>query len=218
MRLFVFVFVHFSGPDRHDSTYDIIELHELLNTTTSTIDRCLWTQATIESSDYARVTLNDYLCNDQVAGEVVKSLVRIGCAFITNVPANSQSTEIAIKRLFPIQRTLFGEMWSLSDNKSHRGLAYTDDEMQPHNEMSYLNDAPGLQALHCVTQHGSGGEISLVDGFHVLDKMKATGTESYEYLCNTCVTHEYIDDTHHFKQLAPIINHDTVTDEPIQLR
>lgn len=193
-------------------------MHGLLSTENSFVERCLWTQASIQAGEYARVTLNDYLCNDEVAHEVVESLVRVGCAFITNVPANSQSTEIAIKRLFPIQRTLFGEMWSLSDNKSHRDTAYTDDEMLPHNEMVYLNDAPGLQALHCVSQSGTGGEMSLVDGFSVLDKLKASCSATYDYLCNTCVTHEYIDDTHHFKQLAPIIKHDAVADEPVQLR
>lgn len=174
--------------------------------------------STIDTSEYARVTLNDYLCNDDVAGNVVESLIRFGCAFITNVPANQQTTEIAIKRLFPVQRTHVGEMWSLSDNKSHRDDNYTNDELLPHNEMIYLNDVPGLQVLHCISRMGTGGEISLVDGFHVLNQVKTQNLEAYEYLCNASVTSEYIDDGHHFKQVAPIIQHDSMTNTPIQLR
>lgn len=210
-----------SGSDKHVSTYDLTELYKQLDNNrvdTSPIERHLWSMSDIKTHEYARVTLNDYLCNDDVAGKVVESLVRFGCAFITNVPANQQSTEIAIKRLFPVQRTHVGEMWSLSDNKSHRHDTYTNDELVPHNEMLYLSDVPGLQVLHCISKSGSGGEISLVDGFYVLDRLKTRSPETYEYLCNVCVTSEYIDDGNHFEEVASIIQRDSMTNEPIQLR
>lgn len=151
-----------------------------------------------------------------MAGKVVESVVRFGCAFITNVPANQQSTEIAIKRLFPIQRSHLGELWSLSDNKSHRDTTYTNDELHPHNELIYSNDMPGLHILHCISQAGSN--ISLVDGFQALDQVKAKCPKSYEYLCNTPITAEYITEGHHFKHVAPIIDHNPATNEPIQIR
>lgn len=151
-----------------------------------------------------------------MAGKVVESLVRFGCAFITNVPANQQSTEIAIKRLFPIQRCHLGEVWSLSDNKSHLDTTYTSNELLPHNELIYSNDVPGLHILHCISQAGSN--ISLVDSFQVLDHVKTKCPDSYEYLCKTPITAEYITEGCHFKHVAPIIDHNPATNEPIQIR
>lgn len=169
-------------------------------------------------SNYANVNFLDYLCNDEVAKEVVESLVKFGCAFIKNVPPNIQSTENAIKRLFPIQRTLFGEMWSFSDNKVHNDTAYTNIALPAHNDNTYFNDAAGLQVLHCISRAGVGGENLLVDGFNVLNQLREQNREAYDYLSKTCIPSEYIEEGYHFKYCAPVIVHDPLTNEPNQIR
>ena len=58
----------------------------------------LWNKIIIERQKYARINLNDYLCDDEQAKNIVRSLITYGVAFIEKVPANPQSTEIAIKR------------------------------------------------------------------------------------------------------------------------
>lgn len=105
----------------------------------------LWSAADIRANDYAEVTFSDYLAKNEVAKKVVASLVEFGCAFLRNVPPNLQSTEIAIRHLFPIQKTLFGEMWSFSDNRTHNDTAYTNEALPAHNDNTYFNDAAGLQ-------------------------------------------------------------------------
>lgn len=129
-----------AGSDGHESSYNILELNEQLMSKTkpSIVTPFHWSAADITESDYAQVTLNDYLCNDDVAKNVVASLIKFGFAFIKNVPANLQSTEIAVRRLFPIQKTHFGEMWSFADSKVHNDTAYTNEALPAHNDKYVL--------------------------------------------------------------------------------
>lgn len=209
------------GSDGHESSYDILKLNEQLTSKLmhSTLKPLPWSGADILCNDYASVTLNDYLCNDEIAKDVVASLIKYGCAFIKNVPANLQSTEIAIRRLFPIQKTLFGEMWSFSDNKAHNDIAYTNEALLAHTDNTYFTDAAGLKILHCTNRDdGSGGESFLVDGFNVLKKLREQNREAYDYLSKECISSEYIEDGFHFKHCAPAIVIDPRTNEPNQIR
>lgn len=214
------VSIFFSGSDGHESSYDLLDLHDQLDfkPNTSQVKAFLWSAADIVSSNYANVTLNDYLCNDEVAKEVVASLIKFGCAFIKNVPANLQSTEIAVRRLFPIQKTIFGEMWSFSDNKAHNDTAYTNEALSPHNDNTYFNDPAGLQILHCISRCGKGGDNLLVDGFHVLNKLRQRNHDAFQQLSQISIPSEYIEDGYHFKHCAPVIILDSDTDEPTQIR
>lgn len=180
--------------------------------------KTLWHRKQIESANYARVELNDYLCQDDVAKSVVESLLNYGVAFIENVPANLPCTELAIKRLFPIQSTLFGKMWQLSNQKDHNDSAYSNQELGAHNDNTYFNDAAGLQVFHCVENPESGGENLLVDGFHAIKNFKQHFPESYEILCNVCVPSQYIEDGENHTYCAPIIRLDPITQEPLQIR
>lgn len=180
----------------------------------------LWSAADIISHDYATVTQQDYICNDDVAKNVVASLIKFGFALIKNVPANEKSTEIAVGRLFPTLKTHFGEStWSFSDNRARNDSAYTSEALPPHNDNTYFNDAAGLQVLHCINRTSvDGGENILVDGFHVLKKLREKNAEAFEYLSKTSIPSEYVEDNYHFKHCAPTIILDSVTGEPVQMR
>lgn len=193
-------------------------MNEKLNLKPKPISPYYWSAADANNCAYASFSLNDYLCNDAAAKDVVASLIKYGMAFIKNVPANIQSTEIAVRRLFPIQKTLFGEMWSFSDNKAHNDTAYTNEELPAHNDNTYFSDAAGLQILHCVSRAGEGGENFFVDGFHVLNNLRKRNKEAYDYLSKVNITSEYIEDGYHFKHCAPVIMVDSLTGEPTQIR
>lgn len=182
------------------------------------VEKFLWTGTEIVNSPYANVTLNDYLCNDDVAKSVVTSLIKFGCAFIKNVPANLQSTEIAVRRLFSIQKTNFGEMWSCSDNKAHNDIAYTNEACFAHTDNTYFTDAAALKVLHCTNRDGSGGESIFIDGFNVLKRIREQHPKTYEYLCKTIIPSHHVADDYHFKHHAPVIGIDPLTNEPNQIR
>lgn len=178
----------------------------------------LWNKNLIESAHYARVSLTDYLCNVDVTRSVVASLVKYGLAFIEKVPPNVQSTEMAVKQLFSVQKTLFGEMWSFNDNKDHSDSAYSKERLGAHTDNTYFNDAAGLQVLHCIHHSGSGGENLLVDGFKVLEELRENQKSSYERLCQINVPAEYVEEGKHHTHSAPLIRLSTITGLPEQIR
>lgn len=181
--------------------------------------KTLWNRKQIQSENYARVTLNDYLCRDDVAAKsVVKSLLSFGVAFVENVPADLLCTELAIKRLFPIQKTLFGEMWPLGNQNVHSDSAYSNQDLGAHNDNTYFNDAAGLQVFHCIENAESGGENLLIDGFNVIKNLKEKCPESFELLCNINVPSQYIEDGENHIYCAPIIRLHPITHEPLQIR
>uniref|UniRef100_A0A182K094 Trimethyllysine dioxygenase, mitochondrial n=1 Tax=Anopheles christyi TaxID=43041 RepID=A0A182K094_9DIPT len=182
----------------------------------------LWDRELIstQSASYARVTLNDLLCEDSVMRQVVGSLITYGFAFITKVPPNQQSTEMAVKRIFPVQRTLFGDMWTFSESKmDHSDTAYTNGFLGPHTDNTYFSDAAGLQVLHCIQFNGKGGETLLVDGFRAVERLRASDPAVYERLCEYPLEAEYIEEDKHHRYVAPVIKrHRMLTDAVEQIR
>lgn len=209
-----------AGPDQHKSVYDLATLRTHFGVRCSakqngrvaalppiagTLERSLWTAESIVRAPYARVTLNDLLCNDDVARAIVASLVSYGVAFIEKVPANIQSTEVAVKRMFAVHKTLFGEMWSLTDNAEHADTAYSKDGLGAHTDNTYFNDAAGLQVLHCVQHSGSGGESLLLDGFNAVRSVRERNPAAYERLCRRNVPAEYVERGQHHTYAAPMV-------------
>lgn len=207
------------GSDGHESSYNLNELIATqIGVQEDSVQPQLWDLQNIESAAYARVTLNDYLCDDSVANSVVESLVRFGVAFIEKVPANMQSTEVAIKRLFPVQKTFFGEMWAFADTAIHSDSAYTPDALPAHNDNTYFSDAAGLQVLHCITHSGTGGNNLLTDGFLAAENLRKKDPDAYAYLCKTNVPAEYIEEGRHYKHVGPIIKLSVQNGRPEQIR
>lgn len=207
-----------TGNDSHESNYYISQLYaqqsESLQQKKFRMDVLLWGRNEIENASLAHVTLNDLLFDDFNAKLIVASLIKFGVAFIENVPTNIQMTEIAIKRLFEIQKTPFGKIWST-------GFGQSDDRLlQAHTANAYFNDAAGLQALHCMHQPAAttGGHFLLVDGFKALGDLKAKDSSAYDRLCRNLVTNKYEENGKKYSYCAPIIKLDALTGCPEQVR
>ncbi|XP_058125189.1 uncharacterized protein LOC131281123 [Anopheles ziemanni] len=212
--------IDITWKDGHQSTYDLNDIFE--NKRDSYWKRLaerrsqlvLWDRALISASSsngstkapgYARVTLNELLCEDDVMRQVVRSLVTYGVAFITKVPPNQQSTEIAVKRIFPIHRTLFGEMWTFSDTMDHSDTSYTNAYLGPHTDNTYFCDAAGLLVLHCIQFNGTGAESILLDGFEATERLRKADPDAFERLCTYPLEAEYIEEDKHHRYVAPVI-------------
>jgi hypothetical protein len=215
-----------SGNDGHKSVYEMDFI--LSSTQSKTIEifkeersrRVFWTKEIVESSnEIARIPLNSLLCHEEMIKSVVESLVKFGVAFIENVPANQQSTEIAIKLIFPIHKTFFGEMWTFSDtNMDHSDTAYTKEYLGLHNDTTYFNDACGLQILHCIQLNATGGDTILVDGFKVAENMRDEDEDRFKRLCEYPIVSEYIEEGKHHSYCAPILKTHPVSGETEQIR
>lgn len=163
--------------------------------------------------------MRDYMSDPVVSKKVLQSLHTYGVAFIDGVQTTQHNTEFVIRQLFPVHKTLFGEMWTFSEAKQdHSDTAYTNLYLGPHNDNTYWNDASGLQILHCIQYSGTGGETILIDGFSVAHTIRQNHPEVFDRLTKTIVTGEYIEEGHHHKYSAPIIVVDPITAEVVQVR
>lgn len=163
--------------------------------------------------------MTEYLTDEKVSRSVVQSLVDYGMAFVEKVPANATFTEIVIKHLFAVHRTHFGEIWTFSDGDSgHLDTAYTTEALPAHTDNTYFNDASGLQVLHCIEYAAQGGLSLLVDGFRVLEELKAKQPEVYERLKKYQVPAENKDKTGHHSHIEPMIIEDPIDGQLQQIR
>uniref|UniRef100_A0A1B0CUK0 Trimethyllysine dioxygenase, mitochondrial n=1 Tax=Lutzomyia longipalpis TaxID=7200 RepID=A0A1B0CUK0_LUTLO len=213
-------FLAISWNDGHESQYswDFLTSHAS-HLKQSVTKRILWDAEKISQSAFARVSLGDLMADEEAARSVVESLVCYGVAFVDKVPANVSCTELAIKRLFPIHKTFFGEMWTFQSGvMKESDTAYTHEALGAHTDNTYFCDPAGLQVLHCTEFEGDGGESLLVDGYRVASEVKKKHPEVYARLCSTAIPFEYKDDTHHHAYTAPLIKEDKVTGSVEQIR
>lgn len=209
-------------PDNHKSSYNLDFLYNSqfpvrIKTSPKTY-KILWDTEKIQTCDYARVPLSDLLCNDDTVKLVLTSLVKYGVAFIEKVPATQHSTEMTITRLFPLMKTFFGEMWTFSDTKDHHDFAYTNNFLHAHNDNTYFNDAAGLQILHCIQHQGDGGENFLIDGFHIIQELEKSHSQTVSRLKKYHLPSEYVEEGRVHRHIAPIIKENPLTGEIEQIR
>lgn len=169
-------------------------------------EKILWRPPTI----FSNVSLNDYLCQSNVAKFVVRCLLRYGVAIIDNVPANRTSIELTISRLFPIQKSNSDHTMSCCDATKTKRSVHTAD--------THLSDAAGLQVFHHIEADGQHNELSLLDGFMVLQNIQSTNPDAYACLHTTSVANECTVDGEEHVYCAPIVKLDPITSEPEQIR
>ncbi|TMW54917.1 hypothetical protein DOY81_000150 [Sarcophaga bullata] len=173
----------------------------------------------LQNERHLRYKLTDLVAKDESVKDLVASLVRYGLVFIDDVPPNTTMTEMAIRRVFPIMKTFFGEMYTFSDAPDHADTAYTKEYIGSHTDNTYFCDAAGLQALHCIEHvNGEGGENFFVDGLHCAIELKRRNPKAFEMLTKVPVPAEYIEDGQYHTHSAPLIRLDPTTHEIIQLR
>ncbi|XP_017035670.1 trimethyllysine dioxygenase, mitochondrial [Drosophila kikkawai] len=210
--------------DGHRSSYDLdfifdSQLDQLIGRRSKYTSPTAWSRSIITQNERnLRFSLPQLVSSDAVVKSLVESLVRYGIIFIDEVPPNPTMTELALRRVFPLMKTFFGEMWTFSDKPDHADTAYTKLYLGSHTDNTYFCDAAGLQALHCIEHSGSGGENFFVDGLYVVEELKRRFPDAFETLCRVQVPGEYIEKGEHHRYTAPVIQLDPLTQEFVQLR
>lgn len=195
------------GLDKHESTYEIASLVQAIVRPDNGDSKVLWQGNNIDSQGYARVSLSDYLSSVDVSKTVVHSLCKFGVAFIENVPCDLLSTELAIRRLFPVQKS-----------RIESETAADSHNVAPHSAQTYLNDAAGLRAFHCIEKTDIESDVLLVDGFNALNGVHTKSPKSYHRLCTSEMCNEETIKGVSFSHCAPIVRIDSVTNQPKQIR
>lgn len=136
----------------------------------------------------------------------LKLIHRWGFTVVTNTPQTADGTARLAERIGPVQSTIFGDYWRLSNEVTeHEDTAYSNQYLSPHTDASYSHDAPGLQMFNCLEFDGSGGESVLVDGFAVAAEMAERSPQWYKILTEVLIPGRYIEPGVHLVAERPAL-------------
>ncbi len=121
-------------------------------------------------------------------------LNQYGFTVITNCKTEMSSVENIAKKIGYVRNSIFGGLWSFESDEKQADSSYTKEELRPHTDATYSNDAPGLQLLLCCEYYAKGGESIMVDGFNIAEIIKKEDKELFEVLSKTNVKGNYIGD------------------------
>ena len=134
----------------------------------------------------------------------LKKLYNQGFVVIQNCKTEKYSVERIAKKIGYIRESIFGGLWSFRSNLDMADSAYTQEELRPHTDSTYSNDAPGLQLLLCCHYKAKGGASILVDGFKIAVKIKNEKKDLYKLMTTVEVTGQYIGDGVFLEAKRPI--------------
>ena len=95
-----------------------------------------------------------------------------GFAVIKDCKKNMSSVEFLAKKIGYVRNSIFGGLWSFESNADMADSAYTNEELRPHTDSTYSNDAPGLQLLLCCAETIKSKNQNLYD---ILTKIDVPG-------------------------------------------
>ena len=87
--------------------------------------------------------------------------------------------------------------------------AYTQEELRPHTDSTYSNDAPGLQLLLCCDYDAKGGDSIMVDGFKIAEIIKKENKDLFDILSSIEVPGSYIGDGVFLESKRPVFRLDS---------
>ena len=161
-----------------------------------------WTNKDLDQTIY--VNFDEAISNDGFKS-FIKKLYKYGFVVIQNCKTEISSVEKIAKKIGYVRESIFGGLWSFESDQDKADSAYTQDELRPHTDSTYSNDAPGLQLLLCSHYKASGGESIMVDGFKIAEKIKSEKKDVYDFLTNMEVTGQYIGDGVSLQATRPIL-------------
>ena len=173
----------------------------ILSQKTNTSNLKLW-----KSDDVNEKTFIDYELATSNKGFKVflKRLYDYGFCVIKDCKKEINTVEKIAKKIGYVRQSIFGGLWSFESNENMADSAYTSEELRPHTDATYSNDAPGLQLLLCCHYNAQGGESIMVDGFKIADVIKREHKDLFDILSTVEVPGNYVGDGVFLESKRPI--------------
>jgi len=184
------------------SQYSAVTLRSLTTNNTQLIKPVSWDNQKITQSSNSMHW--DQLFDSQGTGnkKLLSQLASNGFCLLTNCPENSETVARVAASIGYVRETLFGGIWTFSEDKEMDDSAYTSGHLRPHTDGTYSEDAPGLQLLLCLQYEATGGASTLVDGFHISGQLSQA---HQDVLKQVPVTGQYIGDGFHLQATRPVL-------------
>ena len=125
---------------------------------------------------------------------LLKNLHRYGFAVIKNCEPSLKSVNKIANKIGYVRNSIFGGLWKFESDNKKADSAYSQDELRPHTDSTYSNDAPGLQLLLCCKYKAKGGASIMVDGLSIARELKKNYQKIYKTLTEVKVKGKYLGD------------------------
>ncbi len=139
----------------------------------------------------------------------LKNLYTFGFCVLTDCKTEIETVEKIANKIGYVRQSIFGGLWEFESNKDMADSAYTQEELRPHTDSTYSNDAPGLQLLLCCHYEASGGDSIMVDGFKIANMIKEEDKKIFDILSNIEVPGKYVGDGVILEAKRPIFKLDS---------
>jgi [2-(trimethylamino)ethyl]phosphonate dioxygenase len=115
-------------------------------------------------------------------GRWLAAVRRYGFAVMTDTPIEP-GTLCKVAELFGfVRETNYGRWFEVRAEVNPSNLAYTNLGLQAHTDNPYRDPVPTLQILACLENSVEGGDSIVVDGFRVVERLKAENPRWFDVL------------------------------------
>ena len=124
----------------------------------------------------------DVINDRRALGRWLAAVRRYGIAVMTDTPTEP-GTLCKVAELFGyVRETNYGRFFEVRAEVNPNNLAYTNLGLQAHTDNPYRDPVPTLQILACLANSVEGGDSIVVDGFKVVERLKAENPRGFELL------------------------------------
>lgn len=129
----------------------------------------------------------EVLEDDGAALAWLLALRRVGLVLLQGAPQETGQVARLAERIGYLRLTFYGHTFKVQDKPMANNVAYTADKCSFHTDYPALDYPPGVQFLHCISQAARGGENLLVDGFHIVERLKAEDPQAFHSLSSLSI-------------------------------
>lgn len=150
-----------------------------------------------------------FLDEDRVAARAIEDFIEHGAMVLTAAPTEPGTLELLAPRLGPVREVLFARIHDVRVDPAGYNVAHTPMALPPHNDFASYSWPPSVQALHMLANETPGGESIIVDGWRIVEELRAEQPEHFEALCSMPVPFREFDDHNETFAVAPMIRLDS---------
>ena len=156
-----------------------------------------WTAASVDLWDAGfqaripRAHYSDVKSDLAALGKWLAAVKRYGFAVMAGVPAESGVLCEVVNLFGYVRETNYGRWFDVRAEVNPSNLAYTNLGLQAHTDNPYRDPVPTLQILACLENSVEGGELTVVDGFSIAQRLRAEDPTGFDLLSRHNARFEY---------------------------
>ncbi|SCU84280.1 LAFA_0D09120g1_1 [Lachancea sp. 'fantastica'] len=142
--------------------------------------------------------------------QTLVNLRKFGISFIADLPQEQPEGLLkqVAEHIGPIRNTFYGETFDVRNKAGAENIAYTNRPLTLHQDLLYLDNAPGWQILHAIQNSSDGSEAGMnyfADAFNAARFVRDTDADAYEALTQVPINYHYERNNNRYYNSRPLI-------------